>query len=171
MRHERVLDKRSYSKVDVAAVWPSPRLVPLPVLDIEEPVRPAADSETGPVVAGFAPTPAAPDMPAAVGGILFAAYAGLIGAFAIATVASAYSIYMVTISALFVVTFFTVPRIFFGIEPEARRRPSLSRFMHDGVQTLTGHSSGKDALIQMLIVPVFLTFGALAMGVAAAVYL
>jgi hypothetical protein len=169
MRHARELDKASYSKVHVAAVWPSTNLVPLPILDVEEPQRAPPQAEAR--VAAFMPTPAAPDMPAAVGAILFAAYAALIGAFALATVASAYSIYMITISALFVVTFFTVPRIFFGIEPKAGRRPSLGRFMHDGVQTLTGHSSGKDALVQMLIVPVFLTFAALAMGVAAAVYL
>jgi hypothetical protein len=167
MRHERVLDTDSYSKVDVAAVWPAANLVPLPVLDVDRPERAEADAGA----AAFAPTPAAPDMPAAVGGILFAAYAALIGAFAVATAASAYSIYMITISALFVVTFFTVPRIFFGVEPKADRRPSFSRFMHNGVQTLTGHSSGKDALIQMLIVPVFLTCAALAMGVAAAVSL
>ena len=171
MRHERGLDKSSYNKVDVAAVWPAANLVPLPVLDVDQPGRPTADQDSARAVAAFAPTPAAPDMPAAVGGILFAAYAALIGAFAVATAASAYSIYMITISALFVVTFFTVPRIFFGIEPKAARRPSFSRFMHNGVQTLTGHSSGKDALVQMLIVPVFLTFAALAMGVAAAVYL
>ena len=43
--------------------------------------------------------------------------------------------------------------------------------MHKGLDTLTGHSTGKDALVQMLIVPVLLTLGLLAMGIAGAVYL
>jgi hypothetical protein len=157
MRHEQVLDREGYSEVDVAALWPAQQLVPLPLPDIQ--------------ARGFAPTPAAADLPAAVGGLLFAAYAALIGAFALATVGSARSIFAVTISALFVVMYFTVPRIFFGVEPKAGRRPSFDRFMREGIQTLTGHSRGRDALVQMLIVPVLLTLGALAMGVAAAIYL
>lgn len=160
MRHEQILDKGSYSKVSVAAVWPAnPLVAPLPIPDLEEPQQPEA----------FAPTPAAQDVPAAVGGLLVAAYASLIGAFALATVGSAESLYVVTISALFVVTFFTVPRIFLGVEPKAGKRPSFDRFMRDGLETLTGHSTGAATLVQMLIVPVLLTFAALAMGVAAAI--
>ena len=171
MRHERVLEKDSYSKVEMAAVWTTANLVPMPVVDIEEPVRQAPDPDGREARAAFVPTPAAPDVPAAVGGMLFAAYAALIASFAIATAGSAYSVFMITIAALFVVTFFTVPRIFFAIEPSTGRRPSFDRFMRSGLQTLTGYSTGRDALVQMLIVPVLLTFGALAMAVAAAVYL
>ena len=40
--------------------------------------------------------------------------------------------------------------------------------MRDGMNTLTGHSTGGAALVQMMIVPVLLTFGVLLMGVAAA---
>jgi 3-oxoacyl-(acyl-carrier-protein) synthase len=39
------------------------------------------------------------------------------------------------------------------------------------METLTGHSTGGAALVQMLIVPVSLTFGILAMAVAAAIYM
>jgi hypothetical protein len=39
------------------------------------------------------------------------------------------------------------------------------------MDTFTGHSSGAAALVQMLVVPVLLTFGALAMAVIAAIYL
>jgi hypothetical protein len=43
--------------------------------------------------------------------------------------------------------------------------------MARGLDTFTGHSSGKDALVQMLIVPILLTLGLLAMGIAGAIYI
>lgn len=160
MRHEQIHDHDSYSKVDIAAVWPSSiQVAPLPIPDVEE----RFDAES------FGPAPSAPDVPVGVGMLIVAAYLALIAAFTIATIASAQSIYMIVISFLFVVTFFTVPRIFLKIEPKTGGRPSFERFLHEGMDTLTGHNSGKAALVQMLIVPVFLTMGVLAMGVAAAI--
>lgn len=157
MRHERVLDKASYDKVEAPHLWVAgAQVAPLPVGEIE---------------AAHMPTPAAPEVPAAVGAIIVAAYAALIAAFAVATVGSAESLFAVTISALFLVAFFTVPRIFLAVEPKARERSSFDRFMSDGIHTLTGHNSGAAALVQMLIVPVLLTFAALAMGIAAAIYM
>ena len=75
---------------------------------------------------------------------------------------------MIAIAAFFVAVFFTVPTIFFGIEPGDARRVSFDRFLSQGIDTLTGHNSGKAALVQMLIVPVLLTVGVIAMGIAAA---
>ena len=116
-------------------------------------------------------TPAAPDVPTGAGVLIVAAYCALLTSLALASVASRESAFAIAIAALFLVAFFTVPRLFFGIEPAKQRRPSLDRFMHEGMETLTGHSSGRDALIQMLIVPVLLTMGILAMGVASAIYM
>jgi len=159
MRHEQIKVKDSYGKVDVAAVWPSTgQVAPLPIPDIE----PSAAQEV------FRAAPAAPDVPAGVGILIAGSYAALVAAFAFATVASSHSIFMIVISALFVVTFFTVPRIFLGTEPKSGRRPTLERFLSQGMETLTGHSSGRDALVQMLIVPVSLTLGVIVMGIAAA---
>lgn len=153
MRHEQIRDRDSYTKVDVAAVWPiGGQVAPVPVLEVPE--------------IHTMPTPSCADVPASVGGMIVMSYAALIGAFAIATVGSAHSWYMITISALFIVAFFTVPRIFLGIEPKQGPRPDFDRFMAEGMQTLTGHCSGGAALVQMLIVPVSLTLGILAMAVA-----
>ena len=157
MRHEQIAARGSYNKVDIAALWPvAPQVAPVPVPDVEEPVR-----------IPMAPTPAAADVPAGVGVLIVGAYASLVAAFAFATAGSGHSIFMITISALFVVAFFTVPRIFLKVEPKGGHRPSLDRFLAEGMETLTGHSSGGAALVQILIVPVFLTLGALAMGIAA----
>jgi hypothetical protein len=160
MRHEQLLVKDSHRKVEIAAVWPAGvQIVPLPILDIDE--APA------PVPTG--PSPAAPDVPAAVGVMIAGCYVALLGTFALATIASGYSIYMITISALFLVAYFTVPWLFLRQEPKSGRRPSLDRFMRGGMETFTGHSTGRDALVQMLIVPVFLTLGVACMGIAAAI--
>ncbi len=96
--------------------------------------------------------------------MIAASYMALIGALFVATVGSLSSIFAITIAALFVVIFFTVPRIFLAVEPMTERRPGLGKFLTRGMQTLTGHSIGPAALVQMLVVPVFLTLAVLAMG-------
>ncbi len=111
---------------------------------------------------------AAPDVPAAVGGMIAATYAALIVALFVATAGSLSSIFAIVISGFFVAIFFTVPRIFFAVEPMRETRPGLGRFIKGGMDTLTGHASGPAALVQMLVVPVFLTFAVLAMGLIAA---
>jgi hypothetical protein len=70
---------------------------------------------------------------------------------------------------LFLVAYFTVPWLFLKQEPKTGRRPSLDRFMRDGMETFTGHSTGAAALVQMIIVPVLLTLGVAMMGIAAAI--
>ena len=161
MRHEQFANGESYAKADVAALWPTGAAVaPLPVADLDERACPS-----------HLPTPSAPDVPAAVGGLVAGSYAALIGAFAVATTGSAESLFVVVVAALFVLTFFAIPRLFFRIEPKQGRRPVLSRFMYEGMDTLTGRCSGAAALVQMLIVPVSLTAAVLAMGVAVSIYL
>lgn len=120
-----------------------------------------------PLSLGAEPTraaPAVPDVPASVGGMLAASYAALIGALFVATAGSASSIFAIAIAALFVAIFFTVPRIFFAVEPMIEKRPEFGKFLQLGMETQTGHSGGPAALVQMFVVPVFLTLAVLAMG-------
>lgn len=160
MRHDQALASDNYKAEVIPAVWPATvTFGSMPVIAIE---RAANDRY-------FEPTPAAPDVPASVGKLIFASYAALIAAFAIATARSADSIFMISISAFFVAIFFAVPRIFFAVESQDRGRPSFQRFLREGMQTYTGHSSGVAALVQMLIVPLFLTAAILAMGLAASI--
>jgi hypothetical protein len=152
MRHEQISAKDSYTRVEVAAVWPART-----GSAVEQPAHP------------FEGTAAAPDVPASVGVMIASSYVALVGTFALATVASAYSVYMITISFLFLAAYITVPYLFFRQERSNIRRPSLDRFLRQGMDTLTGHCSGRAALVQMMIVPVFLTLGAAGMGIAAAI--
>lgn len=159
MDSEQFLARHSYDLTDVAAVWPiSASVAPLPIPELE-PIRQPHE---------FRATPAAPDVPAAVGGLIAACYAALIAALAVATVGSAESIFVIVIAALFVVAFFSVPRIFFAVERDGGVRASLDDFLRNGMNTFTGHNSGKAALVQMLIVPVLLTLGVMAMGITIA---
>lgn len=152
MRHERIAAHTGLAEADVAAVWPIlPQVAPLPIVEIEQLAAPEI----------YRSTPAAPDVPAAVGRLIAGAYAALIAALFIAAAGSRESVFMITICALFIVMFFTVPRLMFRAEADASVRPSLERFMRQGMGTLTGHSSGGDALVQMLAVPVFATIGVL----------
>ena len=159
MKREQFDLSRDFDSADIAAVWPvTTQIAPLPACEIEtlidlRPVHPA---------------PAAPDVPAAAAGLLAASYAGLLGALALATVGSGSSLFVIAIAAFFVMIFFAVPRIFFAIEPNGDRRISFDRFLAQGIDTFTGHNSGKAALVQMLIVPILLTLGVLAMGITVA---
>jgi hypothetical protein len=159
MRHEQISARDTYTKVDIAAVWPTgAQVAPLPIPDVDQP---AAQAQRA--------TPAAPDVPAAVGRLIVGSYVALLGAFALATVASAHSVFTTVICAGFLVAYFTVPWLFFRQERSGGERPTLEAFMQDGMDILTGHSSGGAALVQMMIVPVFLTLGVIAMGIAAAI--
>lgn len=149
MRYEPDTFEQHQAIDESAAAWlASTTVAPLPYSGSE---RPRAAS-------------AAPDVPASVGGLIAFSYFALIGALFVATAGSGNSIFAITISALFVAIFFTVPRIFFAVEAMPERRPPIERFLKRGMQTLNGHSSGPAALVQMLVVPVFLTLAVLAMG-------
>ena len=160
MDNEQFFARQGYDSMDVAAVWPtSASFAPFPIPELE----PISQRQL------FQATPAAPDVPAAVGGLIAASYAGLIAALAVATAGSAESIFVIVIAALFVIAFFTVPRIFFAVERDSGARASVDDFLRRGMNTFTGHNSGKAALVQMLIVPVMLTLGVAAMGITIAV--
>jgi len=162
MRHERIAAHSRLTEADVAAVWPvSPQVAPLPIVQIEQLAEPDTHAQT----------PAAPDIPGSVGGMIAGAYAVLLAALFIAAAGSRESVFAITICALFIVMFFTVPRLMFRVEADKSVRPSLARFMREGMDTLTGHSSGTGALVQMLVVPALLTIGVLIMALASAYYM
>ena len=168
MRYQRLEPNKATAPSHVAAVWPSfqEALLNRQALPVEN--RPVEEISQAPAPL---PAAAAPDVPAAVGGLIVASYAALIGVFFAFFAASPLALFAITICAFFVAIYFAVPRIFFAVEADPARRPTLAQFWYEGMQTLTGRSSGRDAMIQMMIVPVFLTFGLLAMGIVARIYL
>lgn len=142
MRHEQLENRESFDIVDVAKAWPN-------ASEIEPSLSRAA---------------AAPDVPAAAGGLMAATYGALLAAFTLLITHDRSSMFAIVIGAFYLVMFFAVPALFFRIEGDTTRRPELSLFLERGMQTATGHISGMGALVQMLVVPVLLTFGVLAIG-------
>ena len=132
-----------------------------PVLNRDAP--PAAERSIAPQTeqAPFRAAPAIPDVPAAVGTLLFGTYLALIGALALATAAPGVSSFVLVIAALFVVAFFTIPHFILAQEPREGRQSSMDQFLARGMDTFTGHCDGKAALVQMFVVPVLLTLGVL----------
>ena len=152
MRHDHLKQHRDYDIVDVAAVWPrAAALVQAPVAEIESRLPTAS-------------TPAVPDMPPAIGKLIVAVYVGIIAAFALTMARGGQAAFAIAISGFYVAIFLAVPRIFLKVENDRSRRPSLSRFLQEGMKTATGHISGGGALVQILIVPVLLLIGLGTMG-------
>ena len=156
MRHQPLDTRITAPDTAVATVWTT----------VEE-----ALLDRQPLERVASPAWAAPDVPAAVGGLILASYVALLAVFFAFFAGSPLAFLSITVCAFFVAVFFAVPRIFFAVEADPSRRPTLARFMRTGIQTLTGRTSGKDALVQMMIVPVFLGFGLLAMGIIGKVFI
>lgn len=164
MFHETAL-----AKIDVhydEHVWP--------VLNRENPFPRLVETEADevselPLSLRFRSAAAAPDVPAVVGILLFACYLALISALAIATAGPGESKFALVIAALFVVAFFTVPRLILAQEPVDGARVTMDQFLSRGIETFTGHCSGRAAMVQMFVVPVLLTIGVLSIAIIIAV--
>lgn len=153
MRHELLDTERTDAgEIEIAEVWPQ----------VYEAAAAALPS---------LPTPAVPDLPVAVGRLLVGSYVALIGTLFAFMARSPLALFSILIAAGFVAIYFAVPRIFLAVEPDTSRRPSFDRFMDKGIDTLTGRTGGKDALLQMLIVPGLLTLGLGAMGIIGLIYI
>ncbi len=150
MRHEQVKLRESFDIIDAAAIWPRPDCgIQAPLAELDQHA-----------------TPAVPDMPAAVGRVIVAVYAGLITIFFVTMGFSGEAKFMIVISGFYVAMFLGVPRLFLAVEGDRSRRPDLRAFMTYGIDTFTGRMSGASALAQILVVPVLLTLGILAIGLA-----
>jgi len=152
MRHEQLNKLDSFDLVEISTN--------------EGPASPAlAELELG----RSRPEAAVPDVPRAVGPIMVGVYVSIVGLFALTIANAGQGPFMIAIDAMFLLAFFTVPAIMLKLERDPARRPSMSRFMSQGMQTYTGHVTGAGALTQMFVVPVLLAFAVLAIGIIAAV--
>lgn len=134
------------------------------------------EANEGPVAAALAemdlgrerlPELAVPDVPASVGVMIAASYLLIIGLFAVTIANVGSGPFIIAIDLAFLAAFLAVPVIFLKQEGDPARRPTFGRFLSMGMQTYTGHVSGKGALTQMLVVPLLLAFAVLAIGIIA----
>ena len=79
---------------------------------------------------------------------------------------SANALFMVVISTVYAVVFFGVP---YAMSRQVRDRPntekSLFTFLREPFATLNGVMSGAEALLQVVLVPLCLTAGGIAIGI------
>lgn len=141
MRHEQLERPQTFDLVDVTAIAtisPNPQ-----------------------------PERAVPDVPASVGMMLVGVYVTIIALFALTIANAGEGPFMIVVDLAFLAAFFSVPALFFKTERDPARRPSLLRFLDEGMQTYTGPVSGAGALVQMFVVPVLLAFAVLCIGIVA----
>jgi len=92
-------------------------------------------------------------------------WAALVAVFLATFAESPYTLYMLAVVVGTAIMFFGVPYVMSRLTPRtAARQVSFGDFLLGQVQTLTGPVSGTEAVIQVLMVPVCLTLGALAIG-------
>jgi hypothetical protein len=97
--------------------------------------------------------------------VIFQAMAGLFfGFLAVLTVGLAEPQLVVPmgVNFVFLTAFFAVPAVFVGATPGESRSLRWSEFMRKGIETATGHSSGREAAVLILVLPALIFFWALA---------
>ena len=114
---------------------------------------------------------AAPDVPAALGWMILAAYGAIMGAFLTLYTGNLRAAMMVAISGAYMAVFFAVPIFFLKQEPARAGRPGLPRFLDRGLNTWTGHINGREAAIQILSIPVVIACAVTIFGIIAAIEL
>jgi small-conductance mechanosensitive channel len=136
-------------------------------IEVTEAYRKANPADLATNDEAFHSAASTPDMPSAVGKMIVASYIALLGMFAVTMTGSRLSIFSVVIGFIFLFMYLGVPTVLLKTEPKRDQRPSFDHFLQKGIQTYTGPMSGKDVLMQMLLVPVLLTACALTIGIVA----
>lgn len=110
---------------------------------------------------------ACPDVPPAVGHMIVASYAALLGAFGLVFLSSADVLFMIGVCAVYLAVYLGVPWVMLRVE--AQHRPHAERgfsdFLETGISTWTGRVSGTAALVQILTIPLALTLAVCGLGV------
>ena len=73
--------------------------------------------------------------------------------------------------AIFITAYFAVPALWAGMKPDENRSRALTwdEFMTRGIRTATGHASGREAAVLVLMLPAFVLLWAIAVAIIAAV--
>ena len=105
------------------------------------------------------------DMPVAVHQLALACWIAFLEVFWITFAFSGHATFMVAISTVYAIVFFSVPVILTRMRPsEERQNCDLTSFLRSRFDTIDGSISGLDALVQVIVVPATLTLGGIAIG-------
>lgn len=141
-----------------ADIWPIFD-APAPIAEIGAPVREPVFGEA-----------AAPDIPASVGRMILATYAMMMAGLLIFFTGSLEALMMVIISTIYTTIYFAVPTSFLIAEGRSGGR-TMSDFLARGLDSATGHIEGREALLQILLIPAAIIVAILMLGIAATIIL
>jgi hypothetical protein len=110
-------------------------------------------------------TPAVSDIPTAVGFAVVGAFGAVVLCFMIFFSGSAQSRFVTTVTLCFLIVYFAVPLVLIALQPKSVRRGTWSSFRRNGLYVRTGHVGGKEAMLQILVLPICLFVAAVGMGV------
>ncbi len=108
-----------------------------------------------------------PDLPPAVGFMLVGAFAWIIGVYLITFWSDLQAVEMVVVDAVYASVYLGVPWLILRLEPKDGPNPTFAQFLERGLDTCTGRLSGREALVQILTVPIALAAAATAMCLVA----
>ena len=97
--------------------------------------------------------------------IAFACWVFFLATFWVTFWVSAHALFMVVIGTVYAAVFFGVPYLMSRQAPRDIHSPSLAEFMHRDVATFYGPIRGRDALVQVVLVPAVLSIGCVAIGI------
>ena len=101
------------------------------------------------------------ELPPAVFGAMAALFFGFLGVLAIG-LAEPQLLIPMGINFAFLTAFFAVPAVFVGVTKDVSRSLRWSEFMRKGIDTATGHNSGREAAALVLVLPALIFFWAIA---------
>jgi hypothetical protein len=110
---------------------------------------------------------AAPDVPAKIGRLILWVYSVMMLALFLFFGTSIEASMMVIISAAYTAIYFGVPAILIAREGRSGGR-SMADFLSGGIELATGHIAGREAAVQMLLIPVAITTAIVVIGTVAA---
>jgi hypothetical protein len=113
------------------------------------------------------PQPAAPHQPPAVGWLMLLAYAASMGGFLLFFGGSGYTAFVIAIGVFFLAVYAGVPYVFLRLQARNPDQATWTGFLERGLETWTGHLSGRQALFQIMAIPVALAIAAFGIGLAA----
>ena len=97
--------------------------------------------------------------------IALGCWAGFLAVFWVTFWMSANALFMVVIGTFYALMYFGVPVIMSRMAPTRPRPGSLAGFLRGRFATIDGPISGLDALLQVILVPVALGLGGIAIGI------
>lgn len=138
--------------------------------DLNRAIRDAVAADSPEVEDLASSTPAVYDIPKAVGFAVVGAFGAVVLCFMFFFGGSAQSRFVTVVTLCFCAVYCAIPFILIVLTRKSAWRGTWFSFQRNGLSIRTGHVRGKEALLQILVLPICLFVAAVGMGVIWALY-